>query len=155
VTLHPSEGYSGEILDALLSERLDVAIVDPPSHPHVALTATPLWLSALRVVGPSSAAHSSLFKESWIGIEAAATLPFIMPSRASSLRRVVDRAFSRHRTHFQPVIEAEGPLMILEMVRLGLGFTIFPQAGFFHLEGEYPVLGGVHCTSVALADGGG
>jgi LysR family nitrogen assimilation transcriptional regulator len=134
VTLHPSEGYSGEILDALLSERLEVAIVDPPSHPHVDLTAVPLWLSTMRLVGPATAAQTPLFQSARISMEAVAQLPLILPGRAHSLRRLVDQAFARHKIRLQPSIEAEGSLMIFEMVRMGLGYTIFSEAGFHPLE---------------------
>ncbi len=134
VILHPSEGYSGDILDALLSERLEVAIVDPPSHPHVDLTAVPLWLSTMRLVGPAAAAQTPLFQGARIPIEAVAQLPLILPGPAHSLRRLLDQAFARHRIRLRPAVEAEGPLMIFEMVRMGLGYTIFSEAGFHPLE---------------------
>jgi DNA-binding transcriptional LysR family regulator len=140
VSLHPSEGYSGEILDALLGERLEVAIVDPPSHPHVDLTAVPLWLSKLRLVAPAAAANTALFQESRIAMEQVAQLPLILPSRAHSLRRLIDQGFARFKVRLQPTIEAEGPLMIFEMVRMGLGYSIFSEAGFHPLEQQGEII---------------
>jgi len=134
VVLHPAEGYSGQMLDALLSERLDIAIVDPPSHPHAELLAIPLWTSPMRLVLPASAASDPEFQADFITIEALSRLPIIMPSRPHSLRAVVDQAFARRRLRFEPAMEAEGSLMIFEMVKAGLGYAIFPRAGYYPLE---------------------
>jgi LysR family nitrogen assimilation transcriptional regulator len=113
ISLELTEGFSGDLIDGLLDGLIDVAIVDTPGHPHADLNCSPLWVETLMLVAQL------------------ARLPIIMPSRRHAIRRLVDVAFERQRLKFQPSIEANGALMIFEMVKAGLGYTLMPSSGTY------------------------
>ena len=127
VSLHIIDSYSGDITDGLLSERIDLAIVERPSHEHVDLAITPLWIDNLRLVGPLAAKSSAAFQRGFVSITEVAGLPMIMPCQHHSLRRLVDAAFVRQHLRFEPIFEADGSSMILEMVKAGLGYALMPS----------------------------
>ena len=130
VAIHVVEGYSSDIVASLLAERLDVAVLDPPTHEHVDLTVLPLWVDELALFGPASAAKLPLFLGTNMSLQDAATLPLIMPSQSSSLRRLVECTFMKHHLKLHPVLEADGQLLNIEMVKAGYGYTIFPKGPF-------------------------
>ena len=127
VAIHVVDGVSRSITDGLLREELDIAIVDTPSHDHVDLTVTPLWVENLRLVGPASAEKSELFQKPAVTIAELAELPIIMPSPNHALRHLVEVAFGKHHLRFCPVFEADGALMIMELVKAGQGYTLIPD----------------------------
>lgn len=134
VSLHIIENVSRSITDGLLSEHLDLAVVDTPSHDHADLTTIPLWIEQLKLVGPASAANSLLFRKPAVSVKDIAALPMIMPTHNHALRRLTEAAFARHKLQFQPSLEVDGVATICELVRRGLGYTIVPQVGFHALE---------------------
>ncbi|AUW58173.1 hypothetical protein C1T17_08700 [Sphingobium sp. SCG-1] len=136
VSLHVIENVSRSITDGLLSEQLDLAVVDSPSHDHADLTIIPLWIERLRLVGPASAAKSLLFRKPAATIKDIAALPMIMPTQHHALRRLAEAAFAREKMQFHPALEIDGASTICETVRRGLGYTLMPQAGFHALEQE-------------------
>jgi LysR family nitrogen assimilation transcriptional regulator len=130
VSVHLYDGFSRAIVDALLSEDLDIALIDSPSHEHPELVTIPLWVEKLHLVGPPAAAGMDIFKGEKASLEEISRLPIVIPSRTSSLRRTVDIAFGRQQLKFEPAFEADGQVLNFEMVKAGLGYTIFPPIAF-------------------------
>lgn len=137
VTLHFIDGVSGSIGQGLLSEEIDVAIVEVPSHDHVDLTARPLWIETVHLVGPASAVMgtgcgtaSRIAWDAPVALAEVEALPLIMPSQKHAQRRLVEAAFARSHLRLRPIIEADGAMMILEMVKHGLGYTLMPPCVF-------------------------
>lgn len=130
VELRIKESTGAEMTDALLSRRLDVAILDLANHAHTDLTAFPLWTDCLSLIGPPSAARQPHFRAGKISISDVALMPVIMPGRHSTIRRVADEAFAAKRIKFRPVIEAGGFNLVSEMVKIGLGYALMPTYGF-------------------------
>ncbi len=133
VSLYVVDGSNGDLLDRLLNKQIDVAIVQSPSHSHTDLNESPLWLDKLHLVGPASARSSPLFAGGQVSIQDMAALPIIMASQKHALRRLVDAAFLQQHRRFRPEIEVDGSLMIFEMVKAGLGYTLMPSSGFHQL----------------------
>ena len=133
VSLYVLDGFNGDLLDRLLNKQIDVAIVQSPSHSHSDFRESPLWLEQLYLVGPASAAASPLFASGRASIQDVAALPIIMASQKHALRRLVDAAFLQQHRRFRPEIEVDGSLMIFEMVKAGLGYTLMPSSGFYPL----------------------
>ncbi len=129
VSLYVLDGFNGDLLDRLLNKQIDVAIVQSPSHPHTELKESPLWQERIHLVGPASAAASPLFTASYASIGDLVGLPIIMASQKHALRRLIDAAFLQQHRRFRPAIEADGSLMIFEMVKAGLGYTLMPSSG--------------------------
>ncbi|WP_428393854.1 LysR family transcriptional regulator [Lichenicoccus sp.] len=129
VALHLVDGYSADVIDALLDERLDVAITDAPSHKSSTLTVTPLWTDSLQLFGPGAAAGTGLFQVAPAPLAEVAKLPLILPTARYTIRRLVDAAFAHEQLKASLILEADGPAMISAMVSRGLGFTLMPAFG--------------------------
>ena len=131
VALELTEGFSGDLVDGLLDKRIDVAIVDAPSHPHADLHFLPLWIEALQLVFPNNHPDAARLAARPVTIQVLGELPIIMPGRRYAIRRLVDAAFERQHMVFKPVFEANGPLMIYALVRAGQGLTLMPPGASF------------------------
>lgn len=131
VTLDLTEGFSGDLIDDLLEKRMDVAIVDVPSHPHAELNCTPLWVEGLQLVCPPNGSAVARFGADPVSIAQLAELPIILPCQRHGIRRLIDAAFERHHIRFQPVMEANGAFMIFGLVKAGLGYTLMPACGVY------------------------
>ena len=134
VSIHIVENVSRNITDGLLSEQLDIAIVDVPSHDHADLTIFPLWIEDMRLLGPASAEQTELFRKSEVTLEDLARLPLIMPTQNHALRRLTDTAFARQKMRFQPFMEIDGMATICELVKRGRGYTLIPRGGYYEME---------------------
>lgn len=131
VTLELTEGFSGDLIDGLLQEQIDLAIVDAPSHPHADLNCAPLWVETLRLVGPAGGLIAERYAKEPVPVPELSKLPIIMPCQKHAVRRLVDAAFERHHLRFQPAIEANGSLMILQLVKAGFGYTVLSSNGVY------------------------
>ena len=129
VALSVTEGFSGDLIDALLEKRLDVAIVDTPSHAHTELTCSPLWVESLQLVYPANDPAMPRSGPGPVPVADLARLPIIMPCQRHGIRRLVDAMFERHRLRFKPELEVNGATMIFALVKAGLGYTLMPSSG--------------------------
>lgn len=127
VQLKILEAGSGDITDRLLDQQLDLAVVDPPAHDHADLLTIPLWSEQLFLVGRSEGIGGVPFPEGPITGEVLERIPLVMSSDRHALRRLIDAAFLREHRKLVPVIEAEGPLTIMSLVRAGLGYSLLPR----------------------------
>jgi len=127
VVLELTEGFSGDLIDGLLNERIDLAIADMPSHSHTGLNSCQLWVETLQLVGPGGGHVTALFGPGPLPLRDLADVPIIMPSRRYAIRRLVDAAFERQHLKCKPAIEANGAMMILQLVKAGFGYTLMPS----------------------------
>ena len=128
VALHVVEGYSADVTEGLLGEKLDVAIVDSPSHAN-GLTIMPLWVETLQLIGPPGPRLAGSADRKPVSLAEVGLLPLVLPTQRYALRRLIDAAFARAGMKARPTLEADGPAMIMAMVRAGLGYTLMPTCG--------------------------
>lgn len=124
VTLELTEGFSGDLIDGLLNERIDIAVADTPSHPHADLNYAPLWVEALQLVGPVGGLIGTRFGAGPLSLRELSEVPVIMPCQRHAIRALVDAAFERQHLRFRPSMEANGALMILQLVKSGFGYFL-------------------------------
>lgn len=130
VILELVEGFSGDVIEKLLAGVIDVAIVDIPSTPIAELNATPLWVETFSLFGWTGAPAIPPDRSTPVTLAEIAELPLIAASARHAIRYLVEAAFERRSLKFQPVIEANGALMIFELVRAGLGYAVMPASVF-------------------------
>lgn len=131
VTLHIVQGYSGDLTEGLLGKKIDMAIVDTPSHPHVELATFPLWAEDVHLFGSAEFERDNpVFAQDTVAFADLADKPIVISSQISAFRKKVDEAFMRHGMRLRPVIEVDGPEMLFEMVRAGIGYGLMPRCGF-------------------------
>ena len=127
VTLELTEGFSGDLIDGLLNERFDLVVADTPTHPHADLMDTRLWIEPLLLVGRPGSLPAMRDSNGNLPLRELGSLPVIMPCQRHAIRRLVDAAFDRQHLRFRPAIEANGALMILQLVKAGFGYTLMPS----------------------------
>lgn len=124
---------TGELLDRLARSELDVAVcVDPEGAGR--FTSTPLLRDELAVYAPAGA-DTSAPPAKWG--------PWLLFPRTSRTRVAIDQ---RLRSIGAPIVvemESHQPEVLVEMVRLGLGWTVLPTAQAEH---------GSHRLHRAMAD---
>lgn len=125
VTIELEESGSGPMVDWLMEDRLDVCLIEPPSHPHTELTCIPLWIESVRLIGPAS---DKRMADGPMKLAQIAALPLILPARQYSIRRLVDGAFTRAHLTYRPSLEVNGASLIIELVKQGLGYTLMPTS---------------------------
>ena len=131
VELYISAGYSTDLIDALLDESLDLAFVDTPSHTPRELTAMPLWVETLHLIGPAATAPE-LFETGPVSLAEAFRRPLILPTARYSVRRLIDAAAAQEHLKPTPVLEIDGPDLIYALVKSGMGYTILSSVGWAH-----------------------
>lgn len=129
VRFHVREGFSADMLDALLDETLDLVVAEAPSHTPREVLVLPLWMEALHLFGPASAAETELFQTGPVKLSDVLQLPLILPSARYSIRKLIEQAASREQLKVAPHLEVDGPELILSLVRAGLGYTVMPALG--------------------------
>ena len=136
VALHVVDGYSADVTDGLIGNRLDVAIVDSPSH-AAGLTVSPLWVETLQLIGPPAGLRPAVRNRQPATLAEISLLPLVLPTQRYTLRKLIDAAFASEHVKVRPVVEADGPAMIMAMVKEGLGHTLMPTCGCLaEIEGD-------------------
>jgi DNA-binding transcriptional LysR family regulator len=130
VHLELVEGFSGDVIEKLLAGLIDVAIVDIPSTPFAELNVTPIWVETFSLFGWIDAPAVQPDRTMPVTLADIAELPLIAPSSRHAARHLLEEAFERRSLKFRPVLEANGVLMIFELVRAGLGYTVMPASAF-------------------------
>jgi LysR family transcriptional regulator, nitrogen assimilation regulatory protein len=128
VQLQLVEAFSGDVIQQLLAGMIDVAIVDIPRTPSAELRATPLWVETFCLFGWTNAPAVRPDRKTPVTLPEIARLPLIATSKPHAVRFLIESAFERRSLRFRPVLEANGPLMIFELVRAGLGYTLMPES---------------------------
>lgn len=114
-------------MDAMLTDRIDLVVGDTPSHPHADFTLVRLWSETLQAVGPVGGIIGERPNGVPLQLQEFAALPIIMPCQRHGIRRLLDTAFERQKLRFRPAVEANGALMIIQLVKAGFGYTLMPS----------------------------
>lgn len=130
VAIHIIDGFSGDLTESLLGRRLDLAVVDAPTHPHADLHVYPLWMEPIHLVGSASERDAEIFARPFIDLQAVVGLPLITSDVRQPIRRTIEAGFSRKGLKLRPVLEVDGYHLILEMVKAGLGYAMLPKCTF-------------------------
>lgn len=125
VTLKVMEGFSPQLLDALLTGRLDVAVMtNPPRAP--ALSLTPLISEPLVVFGPPGARSGA---RSFSLAELSRT-PMVM---TVGMRAIVDGQLASFGTGLRIEAEVDSVEAMRRLLVSGVGMTVMPVSTF-HAE---------------------
>jgi len=130
VQLELVEGFAGYVIEKLLAGVIDVAIVDIPGTPFAELNVTPFWVETFSLFGWMDAPAVQPDRTMPVTLADSAELPLIAPGKSHAVRHLLEAAFERRSLKFRPVLEATGVLMVLELVRAGLGYTLMPASVF-------------------------
>lgn len=130
VRLELVEGFADDVIDKLLAGVIDVAIVDMPGTPFAELDVTPFWVETFSLFGWKDAPAVQPDRTMPVTLADIAELPVIAPGKRQAVRHLLETAFERRSLKFRPVLEATGVLMIFELVRAGLGYTVMPASVF-------------------------
>jgi len=125
VGLMLSVAPSAELLDRLAQAQLDLCVcVDPPA-PVEGITVVPLLDDDLAVLAPADTTGTR--PDQWG--------PWVTFPSGSHTRQLVSGALAQAGADFDVVAESHQPEVLLEMVRLGIGWTVLPLAGVPATEG--------------------
>lgn len=126
VLLKIEQGTTSQLRDALFNHRLDIALVsDVEKLPG--LNSYPLVREQLYLVGPR---ESDLRENVPVRAASLAKYPQIATPPQNSLRHILDRSVSRSCRKPTIVAEVTGTEMILDLIELGVGFSVLPSCAF-------------------------
>ncbi|MDO9435373.1 LysR family transcriptional regulator [Hydrogenophaga sp.] len=130
VFIHVISGYTGDLAEMLADGRLDMALVlGTPSHGDLELR--PLVDLGLGLVAP---AHARLLpkravESGAIALMETAQLPLIFPSKAQTLRTVVEQAFSAAGVKPNIILESDSLPLSKALVTAGVGYMFLGRSG--------------------------
>jgi LysR family nitrogen assimilation transcriptional regulator len=115
------EGFSGHVLDWLMTGAIDVAVLY--NAPRLrALVTDPLLTDEIFLLGPAS--DPAGVGDGAVSAKRLAGLPMILPSRPHSLRVMLDRVLAKADLAAKPKLEINAMPSTLNLVEAGLGYTI-------------------------------
>jgi LysR family transcriptional regulator, nitrogen assimilation regulatory protein len=117
VDMRLAEGYSGTLIDWVVAGEVDVAIVtDPPIH--LGLEATHLLRDRLMLVSrPSRKSRRMKCPPRQHSSKDLASMNLVLPSPRHNLRQRVDAVIRLHATASSRILEMDGMLGTLDLVR--------------------------------------
>jgi len=122
VDLRLTVAPSGALLDALLVGDLDLVACVEPTTPVPGVETLPLLDEPLHAYSPDGAPGGA-------GAGPPSTWgPWVTYPTGSHTRRVIGRALAELGAPFDVVAESNQPEVLREMVRLGLGWAVLPEA---------------------------
>ncbi len=122
ITLQVLEGFSPQLLDALLTGRLDVAVMTNPPRSR-ALSLTPIFSEPLVVIAPPGARGAV---RSFSLVELSRT-PLIV---SRGMRAVIDEQLASFGTQLRVEAEVDSVEAIRGLLLAGTGMTIMPVSAF-------------------------
>ncbi len=130
--LHVREGVGNWLVDWVLEQRVDLALVhNPPRLPE--LRVEPLLAERMVLVLPPEGVETA-----WpvpggkgIGLAQAAQLPLILPTHPHTNRLLVDGMLARGAQPLRPAMEVDSVGITKAMVAAGLGATILTHAAVY------------------------
>jgi len=126
VIVEVRESISDDLWKAVLSDRLDIAIVSSTTlerSPHFLiehLFREPVWL-----FGPRS-------QRGRLGNHRLEDMPLILTHSNNAARDAVERDMRRTGRELKVVAETDSPRLMVEMIKAGAGYTIAPYLTFIH-----------------------
>ena len=122
------EAFSPDLRDMVRRGAIDMAVLTGNAPLHVPnLAVESLFEDRLYLVGLAS---DPLLCRSEIGIQQLRGLPLILSGMSSAgLRNEVEALASRKRIQLQVIVEVASIGLAIQMVRLGMGYTVYVGAG--------------------------
>ena len=125
ITLRVMEGFGPQLLDALLTGRLDVAVMTNPPRSR-ALSLTPLFSEPLVVLGPPGARGTT----SPFSVVELSRTPIVV---SAGMRAVIDEQLASFGVQLRIEAEVDSVEAIRRLVIAGIGTTVMPVSAF-HAE---------------------
>ncbi|MGR3461800.1 MAG: LysR family transcriptional regulator, partial [Roseovarius sp.] len=125
------EDHSADLVDDLIAERIDLAIVVAEGMVRAELAAEPLIRERFVLVRAEGASAESLPREGVVSVHDLADVPLILAK--GQLRMMLEDRFARHALRSGPIMEMDNFSMIPQCVEAGISSTILPAgwAGAF------------------------
>lgn len=140
VVLSLQEGYSHALRDSLLADRLDVALLTG-GESNPLLATTHLFDEALWLLDPPGAkVPAAKRRRKSFDFAEIGKRELVQPSRANTLRQLVEHEISQAGGQARVVVEAEALSLIKDLVRRGVGSHVSPYSavGREVQSGEFP-----------------
>lgn len=123
VLLHINENFGGVLSEALMTGRMDMALLYD-SGPIRGVDFERLLTEELVVVAPEGID----LPQDPASMVDLAEVPLLLPGPTHTIRRVVDQAFAQASTAANVVGEVESVTLMARAVRGGLGATVLPRS---------------------------
>lgn len=130
VSLGVMEGFSGHVLEWLMTGRIDVAVLYNAPRTSSLLT-DPLVTDELFLLGPADDPADAGSGD--VPAARLAQLPLILPSRPHGLRVLVDDALAQIGLLPNVQVEIDAMPSTLSLVESGIGYTILSYSCVHHL----------------------
>jgi LysR family nitrogen assimilation transcriptional regulator len=130
VSLGVMEGFSGHVLEWLMTGRIDVAVLYNAPRTSVLVT-EPLLTDELFLLGPVSDPAGA--GNGTVAASQLARIPLILPSRPHGLRVLVDDLLSGIGVAPNVQVEIDAMPSTLSLVESGIGYTILSYSSAHHL----------------------
>lgn len=132
IVLRIREGFSGALHEWVLSRKVDLALLYDP-EPSSDLLIKPLLREPIKLVCPAECPEPvrGLIRNGRIRLADIGKIPLIVPTKAHSIRALLDRRAVEHRLALNIAYEVDGMRATKAMVEAGLGYTLFSYAGVY------------------------
>jgi LysR family nitrogen assimilation transcriptional regulator len=124
VLLHINENFGGVLSEALMTGRMDMALLYD-SGPIRGVDFERLLTEELVVVAPEGVGLPGPPQEA-VSMAELSDVPLLLPGPTHTIRRVVDHAFDQAGTAANVVGEVESVSLMARAVHTGLGATVLP-----------------------------
>lgn len=124
VSLQVNEGYSGQVMEWLLTGKIDVGIAYQSALQSTVMQEV-LFNEKLCLVGPSS---SKLLRKKSVSFDELAKIPLILPAQPHAIRRVLESRAARQGIQLTVDFEVNAFPAIRQLVTSLSGYTVLPAA---------------------------
>ncbi len=125
VKLHLVDGFSGHVLEWLLSGRIDLAILHDARHAP-AVTTERLVSEDLYLVGRDPLPFPIVAESGTVGMGDLAQLPLVLPGSDHGLRRKLDRCCAAAGFHLEVEANVDSFAVIRELILAGSAYSVLP-----------------------------
>jgi LysR family nitrogen assimilation transcriptional regulator len=146
--LRVHEGINNALRKWMEEGLLDVAIMSNLEHAPANFETSPLVRDPLVLVGDR---YSGLRMDVPVPLSRIGVAHMILPGRPNVIRAYVENAVVRAGQTYHNKIEAETLSLCLELVRLGLGYTVMPSCALHGKLDEPTELRGAPLAELSLA----
>lgn len=126
VLLHVNENFGGVLSEALMTGRMDMALLYD-SGPIKGIDFEPLLTEQLTLVAQPGT-DLPVNDDGAVNLADVLELPLLLPGPTHTIRKVVESAFARNSARVPVVGEVESVTLLAQAVHAGLGATILPDS---------------------------
>lgn len=129
--LHIREGVGHWLMDWVLEEKVDLALVhNPPRLPN--LTVDPLVSERMVLVLPPANIETDWTQpQQEVGLAQIMALPLILPTHPHTNRLLLESSLARSSQSVRPIMEVDSVSITKALVATGLGATILTHAAVY------------------------